>query len=98
MANSVDCLTLLTDGDFWTGIVCPFTNLMPDGWFYMLMIFALELIIMVKYDNIVSPAVMGIFLGTLMIGLMPPGIMFIVAIILVVNFAAILYAVIFRGE
>ncbi len=95
---ATDCLALLTDGEIWTGLVCPFTNLMPDGWFYLLMIFALEMVIMVKYDNIVAPAVMGIFLGTLMIGLMPPGIMFIVAIIIVVNAAAILYAIFFRGE
>ena len=94
----VDCLTLLTDGDIWTGIVCPFTNILPDGWFYAIMLLVIEMIIMIKYDNMVAPAIMGIFFGTLMITLMPAGIMFIVIIIFIVNIAAIIYAVFFRGE
>lgn len=93
-----DCLALLTNGDIFTGIACPFTNIFPDGWFYAIMILILEISIFLKYDNMIAPSIFGVFIGSLMIPFMPPSVTIVPILIIVVNFAAVLYAVAFRGE
>jgi hypothetical protein len=93
-----DCLSLLTEGDIWGGIVCPFTTLFPDGWFYAIMLFALEIGMFVKYENLLGPSVFGILIGLLMLPLLPPAAWTVPILVLIVNFASVMYAVIFRGE
>jgi hypothetical protein len=92
-----DCLALLTSGSVWTGMTCPFTNIFGD-WFFLLGLLALELAVMLRYDNMLAPSVIGIIVGVVMIPYLPPAVSIVPIIILAVNIGAALYSVIFRGE
>lgn len=92
-----DCLTLILQGDILTAITCTWTNLIGLS-FYAIMLAALEIAIYLKYDNIQAPAIMGSFIGILMVYYIPPAISMIPLGILIMNIAVVIYSVLFsRG-
>ncbi len=88
---AVDCFDLLTSGEILTGITCTWTNILPDGWFYAIMLFAFEIMLFIKLDNMVAPAIMGVFLSVLMIALLPPSTMTVVIFVLAINLGVVVY-------
>ena len=93
----VDCLLLLLETDILTGLACPFTNV-AGGYFYALMLIAFEVILAIKYENLIVPASIGVILSTLMITLLPVYVPWITMLILVVNFAVVLYLMYVRED
>lgn len=91
----VDCLLLLLMGDIIGGLTCPFTN-MIEFYFYAIMLAALEISIAVKYDNILAPSTLGLFLSILMIALVPPEVRLIPLFIFLVNGGIVMYSMFIR--
>jgi hypothetical protein len=90
-----DCLLLLLQTDILGGIICTFTNLI-GGWFYVVVLAALEIGILIKYDNVLAPSLLGMFLSILMISQMPALGMWVHIVIFVVNLAGLLYGLFIR--
>jgi len=60
----VDCFALLLSGDILNGAVCPFINIPYfGGFFYMLLILALEMAIYIKTEDIMMPSILGVLLA-----------------------------------
>lgn len=91
----VDCLLLLLTGDIIGGLICPFTN-MIELYFYAVMLAALEISIAIKYDNLLAPSTLGLFVGVLMIALIPPEAYIIPLFIFLVNGGTVLYSIFIR--
>jgi len=85
-----DCLALLLTGSILTGITCTWTNVI-GLWFYALMLMVLEVVIYIKTESVVGPAMLGVVLGVLMVGTLPPAMATVPAMILTVNFAIVIY-------
>ena len=94
MAN---CLTLLLGGNILTAITCTWTNIIGLS-FYAIMLAVLEIVIYLQYDNIQAPAIMGAFVGALLIAYLPPGMYMIPVGILIINIAVVIYSAIMRRE
>lgn len=94
----VDCYTLLLDGDILNAAVCPFISVPYfGGFFYMLLILALEMAIYMKTEDIMMPSILGVILAASTFAL--PGV-FIpeffrtgMTILLLLNLTIILYNV-----
>ena len=91
-----DCLTLLLTGNILTGITCTWTNVI-GLWFYAIMLMTLEVVLFIKTDNIIGPAMLGVMVGILMIAILPPVMAIIPTIILGVNLAVVMYKL-FRSQ
>lgn len=91
----VDCLLLLLLGDIIGGLTCPFTN-MIELYFYAIMLAALEISIAIKYDNILAPSTLGLFVSVLMIALLPGEAYIIPIFIFLVNGGIVLYSMYIR--
>ena len=91
-----DCMTLLLTSNIITGITCVWTNVLPNGWFYAIMLATLEIVIFLKYDNILAPSLLGLFVGVLMIAYLPIAAWAVPLGIIIVNTAAMLYTVLER--
>lgn len=87
-----DCLTLLLNGDILTGITCTWTNVI-GLWFYAIMLAAFEVSIFIKYENSAAPSFFGVFIGMLMLALLPAEAWTIPIGILIFNTAVVIYNV-----
>ena len=59
-----DCFILLLKMDILNAAVCPFVNVPYfGGFFYMLLILALEMAIYIKTEDIMMPSILGILLA-----------------------------------
>jgi hypothetical protein len=92
----VDCFGLLVDGEIITGITCTWTNLLPDGFFYAIMLLAVELALFIRYENYVGPAVLGILFSTMMIVILPPATIMIPILLLAFNLGIVIYKSVIR--
>lgn len=86
-----DCLTLILQGDIFFGITCTWTNLV-GLWFYALMLFTFEILLIIKFDNLLIPSVIGIIVGMTMLNYLPPELSMIPVVILILNISAVLYS------
>ena len=60
----VDCFALLLNGDILNAAVCPFIAVPYfGGFFYMLLILALEMAIYIKTEDIMMPSILGVLLA-----------------------------------
>ena len=60
----VDCFALLLAGDILNAAVCPFLNVEHfGGFFYMLLILALEMAIYIKTEDVMMPSILGVILA-----------------------------------
>jgi hypothetical protein len=57
------------------------------------MLAALEIAIYLKYDNIQAPAIMGSFVGILLVYYIPPAMSMIPLFILIVNIGVVIYSI-----
>jgi len=94
----VDCFTLLLNGDILNAAVCPFTSIPYfGGFFYMLLILALEMAIYIKTEDIMMPSILGILLAASSFALpsvfIPEMFRTGMTILIVLNFTIILYNV-----
>lgn len=59
-----DCFALLLNGDILNAAVCPFISVPYfGGFFYMLLILALEMAIYIKTEDIMMPSILGVLLA-----------------------------------
>ena len=94
----VDCFTLLLNGDILNAAVCPFIAVPYfGGFFYMLLILALEMAIYIKTEDIMMPTILGIILSASAFALpdvlMPEFLRTGMTILIVLNITIILYNV-----
>ena len=90
-----DCLLTILTGDVIGGIICTWTDVI-GLYFYAVMLMAIEIGIAIKYDNLLAPSVFGFFVGILMMGLIPPEAWMIPLFIMILNGAAVVYAMFIR--
>lgn len=94
----VDCFALLLDSDILNAAVCPFINILHfGGFFYMLLILALEMAIYIKTEDIMIPSILGVLLAASSFALpdvfMPPMFYSGMTILLALNIGIIIYNV-----
>jgi len=90
-----DCLTLLLQANFLTGVTCTFTNVI-GLWFYAIFLAAIEIALYIEYENIIGVASLGLFSSIFLIAYLPPAFVTIPTFIFVINAAFMLYAVLKR--
>ena len=94
----VDCFALLLNGDILNAAVCPFIAVPYfGGFFYMLLILALEMAIYIKTEDIMMPTILGILLAASSYALpsvfMPPMFYSAMQILIALNLGIIFYNV-----
>ena len=100
---ALDCLGLLLAGKIFDAALCPFVNVGNDFamYAYMLIIFALELAIFLKTEDLMIPAILAVFISIATFSsysliTIPPEFMSGALIVLAINFGIIIYNI-FRG-
>lgn len=85
-----NCLALLTNMDFYGAIMCPYTNVMGN-WVYAILMLTVITIVYIRTQDIAMPAILGLIYGLAGAVISPPEFRTFYYIIIALAVTGVLY-------